>query len=521
MTVVPLLAVSASEGRRSHGKPIAGGPFVYRGLSHAKCGTKPYHRGRPPSLRHTWHFASQSSLHPMRVHVLTRKRGTAPGYVFLAPYAVAGDATGQTGSLILSSSGEPIWFRPLPDTNLANTDFRAQKLDGRPVLTFWQGTVAVPPREANLPGGYPEPGACWYILDRHYRLVGTIAPRRGFSADVHEFTITRRHTAVFFAAKKVPLDLRRYGGPPDGFIEDQEIQEIDLRTGRLVFSWDALKHLDPALSKLPASTANASDGNVWDAFHLNSVESVPNGRLLISARNMWAIYDVKKAGGRIAWQLGGKRSDFALRGDAAFAWQHMARWRGPDEISLFDDGCCASPTSPPEQRSHGLVLRLDFNTVRATAVTSYYHHPPLDAKTQGALERLRGGNWLVGWGSEPYYSEYTTAGKLVYDVRMPGFDISYRAYNDPWVGEPTYPPRVAVRRKRGHSVVYASWNGSTRVASWRVLAGRSPGSLADVLPKARRTGFETALVVSSSGPYFRVEALAANGEVIGTSKAVR
>ncbi len=67
---------------------------------------------------------------------------------------------------------------------------------------------------------------------------------------------------------------------------------------------------------------------------------------------------------------------------------------------------------------------------------------------------------------------------------------------------------------------YASWNGATEVASWRVLAGSSASALAPVATVARH-GFETAIKVSSAGPYVQVQALDASGNVIGTSAAVK
>jgi hypothetical protein len=395
-------------------------------------------------------------------------------------------------------------------------------LNGERVLTFWQGTVALPRIATNLPPGLPEPGACWYMLDRRYRLVGTLTPQNGFTADVHEFLITPRGRALFTSTRSVPMDLTAYGGPSNGAVADYQVQEIDLATGRLVFSWDALEHLDLAETNVPASTADASDGYVWDAFHLNSLEEGPGNELLISSRSMWAIYDVDKSSGGIRWQLGGQRSDFSFAAaDATFAWQHMARFLPGDRISLFDDECCLNPDTPPVAPSHGLVLRLDFRTMTATNAASYFHAPQLSANSQGGLQTLANGDRLVGWGAKPYYSEYTPAGRLLYDVRMPGFDVSYRVFRDSWVGRPDDRPRAAAARIGGHDVVYASWNGSTETAAWRVLAGRTPSSLSVVVSKATATGFETAIPVRSRAPWYQVKALDTSGAVIGTSAALR
>ncbi|GFE21097.1 hypothetical protein Sliba_15500 [Streptomyces nigrescens] len=126
---------------------------------------------------------------------------------------------GQTGALISDNSGEPVWFRPLPSTSLQNADFKVQTYHhprngtSEPVLTWWQGSIAIPPAYTNLPGGAPEPGGCYYIYDSHYHLVRTVFARHGFHPDEHEFILTRRGTALFIATKPVPMDLSPYGGP--------------------------------------------------------------------------------------------------------------------------------------------------------------------------------------------------------------------------------------------------------------------------------------------------------------------
>ena len=54
--------------------------------------------------------------------------------------------------------------------------------------------------------------------------------------------------------------------------------------------------------------------------------------------------------------------------------------------------------------------------------------------------------------------------------------------------------------------VAASWNGATEVASWQVLAGASPTSLAPVA-SAPKSGFQTPIAIGSAPAYLAVQAL--------------
>lgn len=306
------------------------------------------------------------------------------------------------------------------------------------------------------------------------------------------------------------------------------IQEVDLETGELLFFWDVLAHVDPADSMIPASSAFSSN-NIWDCFHVNSVEEGPNNTLLVSMRNMWAIYNIDKATGNIIWQLGGKLSDFAFGPNAVFSWQHDARHRSGNRISMFDDACCATPSSPAMGPGHGLILQLDLQNMTANVDRTYYHDPALKVPSQGNVQQLSNGNQFVGWGQEPYVSEYKNAGNteknpslnFLYDMQFPGQNLSYRAFKNEWVGLPLDPPSIAAESIGEAAIVFASWNGSTETVAWRVLAGPTLDTLSVAVKSTPRTGFETEIDVKSDGPFFQVKALNSSGQVIGTSRIVQ
>jgi hypothetical protein len=144
------------------------------------------------------------------------------------------------------------------------------------------------------------------------------------------------------------------------------------------------------------------------------------------------------------------------------------------------------------------------------------------AESQGNMQLLPGGNWLVGWGQAPEFSEYGPEGQLLLDALLPIHTQSYRDFVFPWVGTPAHGPALAFQAGGGGGAgtVYASWNGATQVATWLVLAGRTPATMRPVV-SAPRSGFETAIAVPAGtvGPYLRVQAFAASGQSLGVSGA--
>jgi hypothetical protein len=109
---------------------------------------------------------------------------------------------------------------------------------------------------------------------------------------------------------------------------------------------------------------------------------------------------------------------------------------------------------------------------------------------------------------------------VLLDAHFGNKDVdSYRAYRLPWTGRPRDRPAIAVAAAGGGTSVYASWNGATEVARWRVLAGDAQDELKPA-GEAPKDGFETKLAVDSDAAWFSVQALDATGTVLGTSLPV-
>jgi len=249
----------------------------------------------------TMHFQSRPDLGPPPVQVLKRTDAAAPGYIFIAPKH---DAPAR-GPEILDSDGEPVWFDQVAPTDQA-TDFREQTYQGKPVLTWWEGPVASP----ILGTGYGH----YVIMDSSYRVVARVEAGLGKdSGDLHEFKLTPQGTALITAYKTVSGSLAPIGGPNKAKIADSIIQEVDVATGKVLFTWHSLGHVGIDESYIPLTGPGAPPpGGPYDYFHVNSVEKEPNGNYLISARNSSAVYEIDGKSGDVLWRLGGNKSDFEM-----------------------------------------------------------------------------------------------------------------------------------------------------------------------------------------------------------------
>jgi hypothetical protein len=455
-------------------------------------------------------FHSRPELQPPSVTVTAHAAAATPGDIFIAPYS----GPGQYGPMILDENGSVLWFMPLSPAGTRAADFRVQQYEGKAVLTWWQDPLIA---DSSSKAGE-------VITDSSYRRLAVVRAGNGYQPDLHEFQITPQGVGLITVYDGIDCDLSSVGGPRDAAVADTLMQQIDLKTGLVMYEWHSLDHVP--LSDSYASGKHASRTTPLDYFHINAIDVQHDGSLLIDARNTWAAYDVDPQSGEVRWRLGGKRSSFAMGAGTRTAWQHDAREQADGTITFFDNG--ATPAVHPQSRA--IELRLDLQQKTATLVREATHpQHPLVAGSQGNVQQLADGDWMVGWGEAPYFSEFSPTGALLFDAHLPATYESYRAYRLPWTGQPVDTPALAVVRAAGvhgskaaTATAYASWNGATQVASWRVLAGASPSTLTQVAG-AVKSGFETALAVPRlpAGDYVQAQALDASGAVIGASHVKR
>jgi hypothetical protein len=444
-------------------------------------------------------FHSQPGLTPPGACVNLAATGTARGYLFVTP---RGTQKRGNGPAIFGNRGNLIWYDPVDAHDVQNLE--PVTYHGQPMLAFFQGT-----------GGLHHHGV-YVLMNKHYKVVATIAAGNGDQADGHELTITPQNTALIGCYVPVKMNLTAEGGTAHQIVFDYVVQEIDVATGNVLFSWDSLKHVPVTDSDYHPP----SNGDPFDYFHGNSIALTSDGNLLISGRRVSAVYKVNRATGAVMWELGGKHSSFTLKpsGQQWFCYQHHAREPQPNVITVFDDGG-SGPSVCPNHASRGLTLTLNPARHTATITRALSHNPPLHASLWGSDQTLPNGGALVSWGGLKEITEFNAASQPDFDMTFSGG--TYRAFRTPWTGIPDYPPAAAATKGPANAVtVYVSWNGDTQVASWQILAGSSPSSLRPVGKPRRKNGFETKITVHTAAPLVAAQARNRAGQVLAASPTV-
>ncbi len=457
------------------------------------------------------HFVTEPELRPPKFTVATADP-SLEGDIFTdpipAPEIHPGEKkllefkpVGPNGLEILNPEGKILYWHQLKEE--AGSVFEPITYEGKPALAWWQGKVT----EAAYGLGEG------VIVNTAYEPVAHVKAGNGLPADIHELYITPQGQAWINAVEPICQPECNEEHVP---LLDDEIQEIDIKSGLVMWSWHALGHVPTA------NTEAITAGGVFDPYHLNSIQAISGNKLVISMRDTSGIYEIEQAAGKILWEISPKYNTFKLGKGVIFHFQHDARLEGRklQYLSLFDDE--AGP--PLYGPSKGMVLRLSGKTVKL--VHTYENSHKTETLAEGGQQVMPDGDAVVSFGASQYIAEFSKrggpkkAGPLLFEGEFPKGDGTYRAMRFPWSATPNTKPAVVAKRESPSEVaVYVSWNGATEVAKWEVLAGEEADALSPVTT-ASWSNFETQIPVSSTDKVFEVKALNSEGKVLATSEAV-
>jgi len=254
--------------------------------------------------------------------------------------------------------------------------------------------------------------------------------------DFHDFLITDEGNRLFISYNSSARDMTAFGLAADEIVGDSVIQEVT-PGGQVVFQWDSWDHIDLADCEATGYPRFPSD-----YAHLNSLDLTPDGDIIASFRGCGQVLKIDRPTGEVIWRLGGSMSDFTIVGDPfnEFCGQHTALEIAPDRILMFDNGvyCLGDRENVSGQFSRVVEYRLDMAAGQANFVRDHSLNGTYQELTgsQGAVQLLENGNWLISWGNGPDMSitEVDQSGKELFAMKIlvdGGIAVTYRAYREP------------------------------------------------------------------------------------------
>ena len=287
-----------------------------------------------------------------------------------------------------------------------------------------------------------------------------------------------------------------------------------------MFQWTSLDHV--GAERIVRAAAKQLDGACRSTSSTSTRSTLDqDGSLLISARNTWAVYDIRPADrpDRLAARRASTAASRWAPGTRT-AWQH-------DPRAARRTARSASSTTAPRRRctaSRAAIVvkpRTAAAGRRRSSASSPTRRRSL-ADSQGNMQALANGDWFVGWGQVPDFSEFSAdraaAVRRALPRRRPVLPGSALRL-DRHPGPPSGVRRPGRRRRRGDRLRELE-RRHARVARWRVLAGASAHE-PDSRRPGPRSGFETAIPLppADGRAVLAVQALDAGGNVLGTSVA--
>src|SRR6185437_11728413 len=246
------------------------------------------------------------------------------------------EPVGPEGLMLLNPEGKLLWWHQMPKGTVASMLEKAS-YEGQPAIAWWQGSVT------ETAYGLGE----GVIANSSYEPIAYVKAGNGLQMDIHELNITPQGQAWVDAVQPVCQPVCDESHVP---VLDYTVQEIDINTGLVMWEWSSLGHVPTSEAEVPPANG------AFDPYHLNSVEPLPGGKVLVSMRDTSGVYLLSQDDGHIIWQIAGKKSSFTRLTGTRFYFQHDARLEGKklNVLTVFDDE--AGP--PAYGSSRGLTLHL-------------------------------------------------------------------------------------------------------------------------------------------------------------------
>ena len=270
------------------------------------------------------------------------------------------------------------------------------------------------------------------------------------------------------------MNLSAVHGSATGILTDSVVQEIDVKTGP--------RDVGVARARAHPARANRTTPRCAAAIRGTTCTSTrptraPPATCCCPRATPGRCTTSTSTAARFSWRLGGAHSSFKLGAGTRFYWQHDAEFQPGGLISMFDNGstrrrrssrgaCCCGPNTA----NHTVSLVKQFVNPSKTLL----------AESQGNTLSLPGGNWLLGYGRLPNFTEFDASGHVLLDGTL-GRNVQNFS---------TLP--LAVERAADDRAVAGRAVGRRRRRSWRSPSAgtgppRSPPGACWPVPRRRRS----------------------------------
>lgn len=352
------------------------------------------------------------------IEILRADAAASTGLLLLSPSYTANGVT-VSYLLVMDNAGVPRFRRKI-NGNIA--DFK-QHPDGSFSYALRTGTDSLGNADHVI-----------VLLDKQFVETGRTATQGLSNTDNHDFLLTPEGNRIFISYHRTVRDMSAFGLSAQQPVGDSVIQEVT-PAGRVVFQWSSWDHINLADCKRSGYPRFPPDYG-----HLNSLDLTQAGDLIGSFRGCAQILKIDRRTGNVIWYLGGSRSTFRITGDPfnEFCGQHTARETKSGTLIVFDNGnfCLGDRVARFGQFSRAVEYKLNTQTAQATFVRAYSLGEATRREftpSQGSVQQMPNGNWLMGWGNGPAISatEVTEAGLEVFSAKLTyagSIAVSYRAF---------------------------------------------------------------------------------------------
>ncbi|MBA3647603.1 MAG: aryl-sulfate sulfotransferase [Chitinophagales bacterium] len=351
------------------------------------------------------------------------------------------------------------------------------------------------------------------MLDSNYNKVANYQMKNGYKADVHEFQIFSNGTRYMLAYDPEIVDMTVYDPNycPNATVVGAIIQELDEKNN-VLFQWRSWDHYNIT------DAQHISLSNCYiDAIHMNSIEVLSDGNLVVSARHLDEISKIDKNTGNFIWRLGGANNQFTIKNDpqGGFSFQHDARIIANGHLTVFDNGNYHVPA-----QSFAKEYSLDEINKKATLVWNYSRPVSsgfIYASAMGSVQRLSNGNTFICWGlittpDDPNITEVDAQNKIVWEMELAQTDPIYRSHRFTW--DPCARPTASDVKATNITSTTAkiSWQPATNALSYDVQY-RKTGNQKWKTVSTSNTNIKLTNLASSTKYEYEVKSHCNNGDV--------